>query len=264
MFYRAKALNRYKLASLDGDIGKVKDFYFDDQHWAIRYLVADTGEWLMGRQVLISPYALFGALKPEQRIAVNLTTKQIENCPPLYSDKPVSQQFEADYNRYYGWPIYWSGPNLWGSYPYMWGSNPYALRDDETETELSRDKEAWDPHLRSIQEVTGYHVHAVDGEIGHIDDFIVDDETWAIRYLVVDTRNWWPGQRVLVSIRWIERVSWEDSKVFVNVTRQAVKDAPEYSDETVLTRDYERAVDRNYHQARGHWTGHPAVYEHTR
>ena len=206
----AKTLKGYKLHGLDGEIGRVKEFYFDDRHWTIRYLVADTGNWLSDRQVLISPYALGAVNKEEQCIAIDLTKKQIENSPSLSSDKPVSRQFEEGYVEYYGWPVYWSGP-------YAWGPSPYMVRDPKKRREPTHGEKAWDPHLRSTHDVSGYHIQATDGEIGHVEDFIIDDETWAIRYLIVDTRNWWPGKR-----SWFHRngssalvgVSQESSSIF--------------------------------------------------
>ena len=119
--------------------------------------------------------------------------------------------------------MYWSGP-------YTWGHSPYPVRDRDKRRESTQGEKAWDPHLRSTHDVSGYHIHAADGEIGHVEDFIIDDETWAIRYLIVDTRNWWPGKKVLISPQWIERVSWSESKVFVNLSREAIKQSPEYTD----------------------------------
>jgi uncharacterized protein YrrD len=188
MLNKAKTLQGYKLDSLDGEIGAVKEFYFDDKHWAIRYLVTDTGNWLTDRQVLISPYAIVVVNTEEQYIAIELTKKQIEDSPPLKSDKPVSRQFEKTYFGYYGWPMYWGGP-------YLWGYSPYIVRDREKWSASTRREKGWNHHLRSTHEVRGYHIQAADGEIGHVEDFIIDDETWAIRYLIIDTRNWWPGKR---------------------------------------------------------------------
>jgi hypothetical protein len=241
----------YKLDSLDGEIGKVKEFFFDDRHWAIRYLVADTGNWLTERQVLISPYALEGVMKEEQQIAVDLTKKQIEDSPSLESDKPVSRQFDEVYYGYHAFPTYWSGP-------YMWGSSPYILRDRSRWKDAALAERSWDPHLRSTNDVSGRHIQAVDGEIGHVSDFIIDDENWAIRYLVVDTQNWWPGKMVLISPRWIERVSWSESKVFVSLSRQAIKDAPEYDEDSPITRDYETALHRHYDH-KGYWLDEQGV-----
>ena len=252
MLSKAKTLKGYKLDSLDGEIGKVKEFYFDDRHWTIRYLVADTGDWLTGRQVLVSPYAL-GAVNNESRcITVDLTKKQIEGSPSLDSAKPVSRQFEDAYYGYYGWPLYWNGPYMWGSYSY-----PFIMRDREKWGESTQNEKTWDPHLRSTHDVSGHHIQAADGEIGHVDDFIIDDETWAIRYLIIDTRNWWPGKKVLVSPKWIERVSWSESKVFVNLPRETIKKSPEYTEESLLTRDYETGLHRHYNR-KGYWVDEPA------
>jgi hypothetical protein len=251
MLDKVKTLRGYKLDSLDGDIGSVKEFYFDDRHWAIRYLVADAGNWLTGRQVLISPYAL-GAVNREKRsISINLTKKQIDESPSLATDQPVSRQFESSYYGYYGWPQYWDGP-------YMWGSYPGLVRDREQWRGHTRGEKAWDPHLRSTNAVSGYRIHAADGEIGHVEDFIVDDDTWAIRYLEVDTQNWWGGKKVLVAPQWIERVSWRESKVFVDLYREAIKQSPEYTEESLPTRDYEDRLHRHYSR-QGYWTDKPAA-----
>ena len=255
MLSKAKTLGRYKLDSRDGEIGKVKEFYFDDRHWTIRYLVADTGNWLAGRQVLISPYALGAVSKEEQHIVIDLTKKQIEDSPSLNSEKPVSRQFEEAYYGHYGWPMYWTGP-------YMWGYSPYIVRDHEKWKESTQGEETWDPHLRSTHDVSGHHVQASDGEIGHVEDFIIDDETWAIRYLIVGTRNWWPGKKVLVSPQWIKRVSWSESKVFVNLSRETIKQSPEYTDESLLTRDYEIGLHGHYNR-QGYWVDELAARTHS-
>jgi len=249
MLSKAKTVKGYKLDSLDGEIGKVREFYFDDRHWTIRYLVADTGDWLTGRQVLISPYALVTVNNEKQNIEINLTKKQIEESPSLDSDKPVSRQFEEDYHGYFGWPMYSTGP-------YIWGFSPYIVRDPEKWEEYTHGEKAWDPHLRSTHEVNDYHIQAADGEIGHVEDFIIDDEIWAIRYLIIDTRKWWPGKKVLVSPQWIERVSWSESKVFVNLTRENIRQSPEYTEESLLTRDYEAGLHRHYNR-QGYWVDDP-------
>jgi hypothetical protein len=247
MLSNAKALKGYKLNSLDGDIGKVKAFYFDDRHWTIRYLVAETGNWLAGRQVLISPYALVAVSSQEQHITIDLTKKQIEDSPSLNSDKPVSRQFEQAYYAYYGWPMYWSGLNAWGYYPNL-------VRDPKQWKHTIPGEQAWDPHLRSTDAVNGYYIQATNGEIGHIEDFIIDDETWAIRYLIIATHNWWPGKRVLLSPQWVERVSWGERKVFVNLSRETIKQAPEYDGSHPITRDYETRL-HQHHRRDGYWAG---------
>jgi len=245
MLIKAKTLNGYKLDGLDGEIGKVREFYFDDKHWTIRYLVADTGTWLAERQVLISPYALLTVNKRGKKITINLTKKQIEDSPALNNDKPVSRQFEEDYHGYYGWPLYYTGPNSWGFWPSI-------KRDPEEWGKNIKAEKAWDTNLRSTHDVSGHNIQASDGEIGHVEDFIIDDEAWAIRYLIIDTRNWWPGKKVLISPRWIERISWDDLKVFLNLPRETIKQAPEYTEEFLLTRDYENRLHRHYNR-QGYW-----------
>lgn len=251
MLNKAKTLKDYKLNSLDGEIGKVREFYFDDLHWAIRYLVADTGNWLTGRQVLISPYALGSVNKEERQLTINLTKKQIEDSPTLDSNKPVSRQYEEVYYGYYGWPTYWEGS-------YMWGAYPNIVRDREQWRKPRSGEKGWDPHLRSTHDVSGHGIQAMDGEIGHVADFVIDDETWAIRYLVIDTQNWWPGKKVLISTQWIASVSWPKAKVYVNLPRKTIKQALEYTEESLLTRDYEINLHRHYNR-QGYWMDSPAT-----
>lgn len=241
MLIKAKTLKGYKLDSKDGKIGRAKEFYFDDKHWAVRYLVADTGNWLTGIQVLISPYAMGSANNLTEEISINLSKEQIENCPSLFSDKPVSRQFENDYYGYYGWPTYWSGS-------YMWGNYPGIMRDSKDWKPDNQHENSGDPNLRSTNEVSGYHIQANDDEIGHVVDFIIDDETWAIRYLIIDTTNWFAGKKVLISPKWIDHISWNDSKVFVNLSAEEIRQAPEYSEEDLLTRDYETQLHQHYNR----------------
>lgn len=246
MLINVKTLQGYRLESLDGEIGRVKEFYFDDLHWAIRYLVVDTGNWLSGRLVLISPYSLGAVNEKEKHLKINLTKEQIKDSPALDSDRPVSRQFEESFYRYYGMPTYRGGP-------YMWGAFTAIERDREKWGEYTQgENKNWVLRLRSTNDVSGYHIQANDGEIGHVEDFIIDDETWAIRYLVVDTKNWWSGKKVLVSPQWIDSVSWSESKVFINLSLQTIKQSPEYSEESLLTREYEDELHLHYNR-RGYW-----------
>jgi sporulation protein YlmC with PRC-barrel domain len=255
MLINAKELNGYKLKGRDGEVGYVKEFYFDDKFWTVRYLVVDTGGWLTGRLVLISPYNLLSVNKDAKHIDVDLTKTQIEESPSWNSDMPVSRQFEEDYYGYYGSPVYWGGP-------YMWGYYPNIVRDREIWRRPSRDEKAWDPHLRSTYRVSGYNIHAKDGEVGHVEDFIIDEDSWAIRYLIIDTKNWWPGKKVLISPRWIERVSWSESKVFINLSREQIKHSPEFTEESMLTRVYESALHRHYNRE-GYWSDETVARVHS-
>jgi hypothetical protein len=208
-----------KLAASDGDIGQVKDFYFDDKTWVVRYLVADTGSWLTGRQVLLSPHA-FGQLdRDEKMLHVKLNRKQIENSPSIESHKPVSRQYEIDYYRYYGWPVYWEGSGMWGL-----GSFPVVMppSKDEMEAQLPHHHRN-DKHLQSMKAVTGYAIHATDGKIGSVSGFMVDDQSWAIRELIVETGHWYAGKKILISTGKVERISYEESAVFVNLTKEDIQ-----------------------------------------
>ena len=245
MLNSAKSLKGYQLECLDGHIGKAREFYFDDRHWTVRYLVADTGNWLASHQVLLSPYALVGVMSDEGRIVVNLTKKQIQESPSLDTDKPVSRQYEEDYNGYYGWPNYWSGTDMWGNYPII-------RRDHEQIDFPANNERTWDPHLRSTQDVTGYNILAIDGEIGHVDDFIIDDETWAIRYLVIATRNWLPGKKVLISPEWVKSANWEDLNVSITLSREEIQNSPEFTKDSLLSRDYEIGLHKHYDRP-GYW-----------
>ena len=241
MLIKSKTLTGFKLNGRDGEMGKVKEFYFDDQHWTVRYLVADTGNWISDRLVLISPYALIGVNVQNQCINVNLTKKQIEDSPSLKSDIPVSKQFEEEYYGFFGWPIYTGGPK-------KWGAKSYIERDSSKWGKPDRVQRVWDPNLRSTHDVSGHSVQATDGEIGHVADFVIDDETWAIRYLVIDTHNWLPDKMVLISILWIEKVSWNEKKVFISLPRETIKLAPEYSENALISREYELGLHRYYNR----------------
>jgi hypothetical protein len=225
MLYSVKQLNGYKLSALDGEIGHAKGFYFDDKSWVIRYLIADTGSWMPGRKVLISPYALGNIYEPGRLIEVKLTREKIENSPSIETELPVARQHEREYYQYYDWPMYWEGPGLWGMSPLpLIPPTPPPIERTEPPKESAADS-----HLRSTQEVTGYHIQALDGEIGHVSDFLIEPESWAIRDLVVATGHWWSGKNVLVPPSAIDRVSWEESKVMVHLTRSEVQREPEFA-----------------------------------
>lgn len=244
MLTNNKNLKGLVIRAKDGEIGTVDHLYFDDQVWAVRYLTVQTGSWLGDRKVLISPHSIQQVDWKANRIDVSLTRKQVENAPNIDTHRPVSRQHEVEYYGYYGYPYYWNGPYMWGSSYYP--SAPVPMTAPQGTLAERIRQAAAESHLRSTEAVTGYHIDAKDGEVGHLDRFIVDDETWAIRYLEVATKNWWPGKRVLVSPAWVERVSWEESKVFVAVTREAIKTCPEYVDSVPITREYENKLYFHY------------------
>ncbi|OGV73193.1 MAG: hypothetical protein A3K19_30100 [Lentisphaerae bacterium RIFOXYB12_FULL_65_16] len=231
-------LHGYSVHATDGDIGKVCEFYFDDIRWGIRYLVVSLGRWLPGRKVLISPTAL-GEPDWEKRILpVSITKAQVESSPDVDTDMPVARQHEAELHRHYGWELYWSAEALAGA-PFVGPLDDPASSPPET---VNKGGKPFDAHLRTTRVITGFHIEAVDGVIGHVADFIVDDACWCIRYLVVDTRSWIPGRQVLVAPEWVERVSWETSTVYLDNTRKEVKNCPEFTPSSPVNRRYEECL----------------------
>jgi len=228
MLKSIKQLCGEKLGASDGDIGHVKDFYFDDQNWAVCYVIADTGNWLPGRQVLISPYAFGGLHQAEKVLRVNLTRKQIEDSPAIESHQPVSRQYEEEYHRYYGWPDYWQGGGIWGMSGFPILPVPPKTPMGEPISRIDSQRKSADAHLRSAQAVIGYHIKANDGITGHVCDFMMDDKTWAIQQLVVKTGHRFTGKEVLMPVGKVERISYDDSTVFVNLTKEAVEQSPEH------------------------------------
>ncbi|MEO6992945.1 MAG: PRC-barrel domain-containing protein [Lacunisphaera sp.] len=223
MQHNVKYLYGCKLAALDGDIGHVKDFYFDDKAWVVRYLVADTGSWLSGKQVLLAP-PTFGHFNQEEKaLSINLTRERIENSPSIERHKPVSRRYEIEYYRYYGWLPYWNPAAMdgLGGYPV----DPPPSKNQLSAQHLHPHRE--DKHLRSTLAVTGYAIHATDGEIGSVSGFMVDDKSWAVRDLVVDTGHWFSSKEVLIAADKIGGISYEDSQVFVNLTKSAIQHVAE-------------------------------------
>jgi len=234
----------------DGTIGEVDDSFFDDQAWALRYLVVNTGSWLEQRQVLISPYAVTGAFRQPDTIDVGLTRAQVSNSPPVDTHQPVSRRHEMETLRHYAYPDYWDGGSMWA----MHALPMVPLPSVDTSVAGARAAvPAEDVHLRSIAHVTGYDIQASDGSIGHVKDFVFDEESWAIRYLVVDTRNWWPGGRkVLVAVHWADTIDWAARTVAVALTREQVRAAPAFDVDTAIDRAYEQQLHEAYRRA-GYW-----------
>lgn len=226
----------YHLHASDGEIGKLKQVYIDDQFWVVRYFVVHTGSWLFGQDVLIVPSVIKSVDEENKLLEVELTREQIKNCPPVDTTLPVSRHYEQEYYRHYGLEYYWSGDSLLGT------GEPYLPRPDIREE--VNDPEH--PHLRSSDEVKGYQIHAEDGEIGHVEDFILEEPGWSVPYLEVDTRNWLPGKSVLIAPAWIKQIDWAKKEVMVNLTRAAIQSAPEYDASRVISRDYQETLTRHY------------------
>jgi hypothetical protein len=226
MLQSIKQLLGNKLGASDGDIGHVKDFYFDDQNWGVRYLVADTGNWLPGRQVLLSPHAIGNLHQAGKILRVKLTRKKIEDSPAIESHKPVTRQHEEEYHRYYGWPDYWLGDGIWGVSENTILEAPAKTLPGESATADEPQPKRAEAHLRSTQAVSGYHLQAGDGIVGHVCDFMMNDKSWAIRELVIKIGHRFSGNEVLVPVSKVDRISYDDSTVFVKLTREAVEKSP--------------------------------------
>jgi hypothetical protein len=238
MLRSSKDLEGYTIGATDGAIGTVEDLYFDDRMWVVRYFVITTGSWLTNRKVLIAPVAIHHVDWSQKSLSASITQAQVRNSPDIDTDKPVSRQHEIEYLRYYNYPSYWEKGGVWSPGPnpnippltsnYEWSGKPPIEERMARARDEARGREPDDPHLRSCNEVTTYHIAARDGEIGHACGLLVDVQTWAVRYLIVDTSNWWLGHKVLVAPEWIVGVDWPDSKINIALTRDTLKDAPTY------------------------------------
>ena len=252
MLRSLKALERFIVLATDGDIGMVDDLLLDDQRWIIRYLVVQTDSpfFTPGRRVLVSPIALREVDATHLRFHVALTREQVRNSPQIDMDRPVSRQHEVDYSLYYGYPHDWGYQGMWGMDPSPGLLAPAAAPP----APLPLVSSPADIHLRSVAEMRGYHIEGSDGGIGHVRDFIADEDTWAVRYLVVETSNWGLGRKVLLSPQWVTRVSWEQSEVNVDLRRQTIKESPIWNNDPVLERVYEARL-HDYYRRPVYWGG---------
>ncbi len=242
------AIHGYDIEAQDGAIGTVVDFLFDDRSWQCRWVVVDTGDWLNSRKILLHPSAL-GIVDHDQKyIPVELTRQKVEGSPGLSNHKPVSMQAETAHYEYYGWDPFWGS----GLYGYSDANNfsgpPRYFGDPElvpAARHASHD-ETSDPHLRSISEVTNYGVHATDGDIGHVENMLVDDESWGVRYLIIDTSNWWFGTRVLISPFSVREIRYEGSRILLTMTKAVVKGSPAWDPLNQIEREEQKRLHAYY------------------
>ncbi len=256
-------LENYAIHATDGNIGHVKDFNFDDRAWVIRYFVVDAGAWLASRKVLISPMGVGHPNWGDKTIPVLITKDQVLNSPAFDHQQPISRQHEVEYLGYYSYPYYWGGSGLWGGETYpdrftagagCFGNTPFILKPPRNES--SDSDEETEPHLqhdlRSGMKLKGSRVIAADGDIGQVTDMLIDEETWAIRYLVVETANWWLGHQVLIAPQWIEGVNWADTTISIEMTRQEVKGSPHFDPNVQIDRQDEIGIHEHYGSP-GYW-----------
>ena len=244
MLWSASSINGYALAASDGKIGTISDLLFDDQNWLVRWLVVETGNWLSGRKVLLPSSALAHLSAERKECAIKLTMQQIKDSPDVDTNRPVSRQIETNVYDYYGYSPYWySGIGYSGGFGYMGGLggaipiSPESRRREQAIADAQHDND--DVHLRSVVAVTGHHIHANDGEIGHVENFLIEDADWSIRYLVVDTKNWWPGKKVLISPWSVKDIDWGNRLVNINVDRQKIENAPAYDVSVTIDRAFD-------------------------
>ena len=249
------------IGATDGEIGKIRDLYFDDDRWVVRYLVVETGSWLDGHKVLISPISTREPDWQAKVLPVTLNIAQVRGCPGIDTDKPVSRQHQIEYLDYYQYPHYWVGQGIWGGGIFPQALAPGYAGADASSMQVASEAYAKaerhrhrneDPHLRSCKVVIGYHIRATDGDIGHVSGMLYDAETWAIRYLIVDTSNWWLGHKVLIAPQWIRGMQWADQTVSVDLTRAAVKAAPAFDSVMEVNRQMETDLYR-HHAREGYW-----------
>lgn len=256
MLRNINSLIGYKIHATDGELGKVDEFYFGDKTWNIRYMVVETGNWLLNRKVLISPAALRAPDWKSKTFPVALTLEQVRNSPDIDTKKTVTRQQEIELQKYYAWGgTFYAGGMSGGG---MAGGGlagvglpggvmlPPAVTEAETPEAAAAGDAREDAHLRGTRAVTGYSLHAADGQIGKVEDYILDDEKWVIRYLVVDAGLWLPGRKVLISTHWLEKVAWETAEVFVDLTQAAVSNSPEFDPARPVSADYESVLYDHY------------------
>jgi hypothetical protein len=268
IMWPASHIRSFALEAKDGVIGSVTDLLCDDREWTVRWFVVDSGSWLPGRKVLLPPNCFAEVDNFRRVIPVSLTREQIEASPGVDTDKPVSRQTEAALYDHYGWSPYWTGgfgylpvlahpataqpPNYTGIQSAPLGPGAVSSTEERVREEMKERSEAGDQHLRSLEYMTGFSIEARDGSIGHVEDFLLDDHSWTIRYVVVDTVNWWPGKKVLIVPSWTKEISWRAQSMSVDLTREQVRNSPEYDPTAQLDRTYEAQLYSHY--------GHPPYW----
>lgn len=245
MLQSANDLKGYDIIAVDSKIGNIEEFYFDDQNLVVRYVVANIGNWLTGKQNLISPMAVTHLDKEKREIRISLTKDQVEKCPGVDKHKPVSRQMEKIVSDYYGNRYYWDERP---------GISPEQLAHANATSSMVRSAIepgsavalAPDVHLRSMQEVSMYAITANDGDLGHVEDFFLEMDDWSIRYIGVDTGNWLPGKHVLISSMSLGPINWSESSITVDLTRSQIEESPDYDKVTEVSREYETRLNKHY------------------
>lgn len=232
MLRSLKELIGYDLLAKDGLMGETHDFLFSDEDWRIRYLVVDTGPWILGRKVLISLLALGQPVWASETLPVNLTREQVKSSPDVDLAKPVSRQYEERLRQHYNWPAYWGMAAAIPGRPAHIPPMVFAGQEKDDAT-----------NLRSSEELFDYKVNADDSEVGKLTDFIVEDDVWQLRYMVVDTSDILDSDKqVLVSLEWINKIDVARKEVSLDLTQQAIELSPEFDPNRPVNRQYEEVL----------------------
>lgn len=222
MLISVNDLAKYDVVAMDGEIGSIRGLYFDDSSWSILYFILDTGTWLPGRKVIVSTQSVARVDSHDKKIEISLARERIQNSPEVDEDEPLSLEAQSRIDAYYGW----------------------------------RGISRFSAHVQSTRDVIGSYIEANNGDIGHVEDFIIDSEGWVVRYMIVDTVNWWPGKKVLISPIWIQSMKWADKKVHIDLTQEQIKGSPEYTPGEMPARDYEERLYGHYRRP-GYWSSSP-------
>jgi uncharacterized protein YrrD len=241
MLRSLKSLKQSRIQTSNGTIGSIADYLFDDARWSIRYLIVNTGGWLSRKEVLISPLVIEQVEASLQDIRLSVTKEKVENSPDVDSHLPVSRQKEKQHHDYYQWPYYWAGTGIGGmaTYPTVMLDRARLLQTPPREFPKDLSDDNGDPHLRSAKVVEGYEISATDNLFGSVDDFIIDDESWTIRYLVINTAKFWFEKSVLISPEWVSSISWSDGRISVDLTKEQIKNSPEFDPNSPVNHEYE-------------------------
>jgi uncharacterized protein YrrD len=242
---KVRSLKGLELKARDGDVGTLKQLFFDDQDWTVRYLMATTGIWFLGRDVLISPKSVIEVNQETDGLVVALSCQQIKDSPEFVAGDTLSRQYEEGFHEYYGLAPYWQHDASRA------GTPAADAVESRAKGETGQRPAA---RLRSSDEVTGYAIQARDGEVGKVSDLLVDDSAWNVRYIEVDTGKWLAGSRVLLAPAWVGSIDWSANLVRVPLDCAAIRSAPEYKPGRLVDRDYEISLFAHYGKS---WTEDP-------
>lgn len=229
--------------AIDGKAGSIHDILFDDDSWKVRYLVVRSGVWLEERMVLIPPQAFLYATEGAHEVHVTLSCDQIRQSRSLEADPPFYLQRQIDAAT--------TAPTLWMTYGSLYDPviplyGPALMQAPPEGADVKREKPDYDPHLRSVREISGYQLEDADGEAGQLVGFLVDNEVWALRYVVIQTGSWFAKQQRLLTVSHISAINWERRTLTTSLHRERIAASPEYADALLLDPAFENRLLQYY------------------